>query len=123
VKSLRSIGVLLIVAAFSGHLHAQGNEVITHARPLHVRHFAGTVVDPRGLTVEFATIELRDPRDHRLLATTFADENGFFSFDDKKYGKMVELRAYQKNFKVADYTAVRKPFGDVHIRLVLSVAD
>lgn len=75
------------------------------------------------MTVEFATIELRDPRDHRLLASTFADEKGFFSFDDKKYGNSVELRAYQKNFKVADYTAMRRPFGDVHLRLVLYVAD
>jgi len=99
-----------------------GQDVIVHERPLHVRHFAGTVVDSKGMTVEYATVELRDPKDHRVLASTFADGKGYFSFDDRKYGKRAEIRAFQKGFNPAQYMVILKPFGDLHIRIVLSVA-
>jgi hypothetical protein len=123
VRSLRFAVVLIILYVACVSLHGQGGQtVIVHEVPLHARHFAGTVVDSKGMTVKYATVELRDPKDHHVLASTFADGNGFFSFDDKKYGKRVEIRAFQKNFNVAQYTVMRRPFGDVHIRLVLTAA-
>ena len=64
--------------------------------------------------------ELRDPKTHRVLASTFADGKGFFAFDDKKYGKRIELRVAQKGFTATQYTAMLRPFGDEHIHLVLS---
>jgi len=103
-------------------LHGQGQEVIVHERPLHVRHFAGTVVDSKGMTIEYATVEIRDFRDHHMLASTFADGKGNFYFDDRKYGKQAEIRAFQKGFNIAQYMVIRRPFGDMHIRLVLSAA-
>jgi len=113
----------MILYAACVKLHGQGGQaVIMHEVPLHVRHFSGTVVDSRGMTVEYATVELRDPKDHHVLASTFADGRGNFSFDDKKYGKRVEIRAFQKNFNITQYTAMRRPFGDLHIRLVLTPA-
>jgi hypothetical protein len=122
VKSVRIAIALIFLCAFSAKLRAQGSQLVIHERPLHVRHFAGTVVDSRGMWVEYATVELRDLKDHHVLASTFADGKGNFSFDDKKYGKQVELRASQKGFNVVQYTVMLKPFGDVHIRMVLPAA-
>jgi hypothetical protein len=100
---------------------AQGNEDVIYGRPLHVRHFAGRVVDQTGMTVDYATVELRNPKDHRVLASTFADGTGFFFFDDKKYGKTIEIRVFKKDFSVSQYTVMRRPFGDGNMRLVLHV--
>ena len=115
--------VLAVLYLSCATLRGQGNEVIVHESPVHVRHFAGTVVDSRGMTVEYATVELHDPRDHHVIASTFADGKGNFNFDDKKYGKRVEIRAFQKGFNIVQYTVMRRPFGDMHIRLVLSAAN
>ncbi len=104
-------------------LHGQGYQEIVHQRPLHVRHFAGKIVDAKGMTVEYAAVELHDPKTHRLLASTFADGKGYFAFDDKKYGKRIELRIIQKGFNITQYTVMRKPFGDQQIRVVLTVAS
>jgi hypothetical protein len=120
------LALIFTVQIFAGvicaSLQAQGAADVIHGRPLHVRHFSGTIVDARGMTVEYATVELRDPKTHRVLASTFADGKGFFSFDDKKYGKRVELRAVQKGFNATQYTAMLRPFGDEHIHMVLSAA-
>lgn len=110
---------LLLVVALSTIACAQGNEDVIHGNPLHVRHFAGTVVDRTGMWVEYATVELRSPKDHRVLASTFADAKGFFSFDDKKYGKRIEIRAFAKGFNASQYTAMLRPFGDGQMRIVL----
>ena len=118
--SLRRFALLLVFfAAFSVAVCAQGNEDVIYGRPLHVRHFAGTIVDRTGMWVEYATVELRSPKDHRVLASTFADAKGFFSFDDKKYGKKIEIRAFTKGFKASQYTAMLRPFGDGQMRIVL----
>ena len=104
-------------------LQGQDQAVIAHERPLHVRHFSGTIVDSKGMSIQYATVELHDARNHRLLASTFADGQGNFYFDDKKYGKRVEIRASQKGFNATQYIVMRRPFGDMHIRLVLSTAN
>ena len=115
--------MVLVLVACAAVLRAQGNEVVVHEIPLHVRHFAGTVVDAKGMWVEYATVELRSPKDHHVLASTFADGRGSFSFDDRKYGKRVEIRAFQKGFNAVQYVVMRKPFGDERMRLVLPVAN
>ena len=122
MRWIRIAAAVILSIACQTALQGQGQEVIVHEIPLHVRHFAGTIVDSKGMTVEYATVELRNPRDHRVLATTFADGKANFSFDDKKYGKRVEIRAFQKGFNIVQYTVMRRPFGDMHIRLVLSAA-
>jgi hypothetical protein len=110
---------LFLLAALSTIVCAQGNEDVIHGNPLHVRHFAGTIVDQKGMWIEYATVELRSPKDHRVLASTFADAKGFFSFDDKKYGKKIEIRAFAKGFNASQYTAMLRPFGDSQMRIVL----
>lgn len=110
---------LFLLTALSTIVGAQGNEDVVHERPLHVRHFAGTIVDQTGMWVEYATVELRDPKTHRVLASTFADAKGFFSFDDKKYGKKIEIRAFAKGLNASQYTATLRPFGDQQMRIVL----
>jgi len=116
---------LLIGALVGGPISvlAQGQSIVVHERPLHVQHFSGSIVDSKGLMVEYATVELRSPKDHHLLASTYADAQGNFSFDDKKYGKRIEIRAIQKGFNVTQYTAMYRPFGDVHMHLVLTAAN
>ena len=114
---------LLALAIASATLHAQGNETVVYEQPIHVRHFAGTVYDSRGMTVEYATVEVHNPKTHQLLASTFADSKGYFTFDDKKYGKRIEIRILQKGFKPAQYTAMLRPFGDQHLRLTIAIAN
>ncbi len=113
--------VMTILLVASGAI-LQAQDVIVHSQPVHVRHFAGTVVDSRGMTVEYATVELRDAKTHRVLASTFADGRGAFSFDDRKYGKRIEIRAFQKGFEPAQYTLMLRPFADERMRVVLTVA-
>lgn len=116
------LGLPLLIA-LSADACAQGNEDVIYGKPQHARHFAGTVVDPRGLAVDYATVELRSPKDHHVLASNFADGRGFFSFDDKKYGKSVEIRISKKGYNPSLYTAVLKPFADEHMKLVLHPAN
>ena len=73
--------------------------------------------------VQYATVELHSPKDHHLIASTYADAQGNFSFDDRRYGKRIEIRAIQKGFNITQYTAMRRPFGDVHMHIVLSTAE
>ena len=113
-----SVGLFVLIT-LSSFAYAQGNEDVIYERPLHVRHFSGVIVDQKGMWVEFATVELRDPKSHRVIASTFSDGNGLFYFDDKKYGKRIEIRAFKANFNASQYTAMRRPFGDVQMRLVL----
>ncbi len=121
MKSVLPSLALFALCSYPAILRAQGNAIIVYERPVHVRHFSGTVYDSKGMTVEYATVEIRDPKTHRLLASTFADGKGYFVFDDKKYGKKVEMRATQKGFDIAQYTVMLRPFGDLHLRLVLTV--
>ena len=118
-----SFTTAILIAILCVAAQAQGNEVTVYERLIHVRHFAGTIVDQRGMTVEYATVELRSPKDHHLLASTYADGRGFFTFDDKKYGKRVVLRVIQKNFNMAQYNAILRPFGDEHLRLKITAAQ
>jgi hypothetical protein len=120
MRLLRLSLAFMLFGALCASLHAQGAGDVVHNQPLHVRHFSGTIVDAKGMTIEYATVELRDPKTHRVLASTFADGKGFFAFDDKKYGKRIELRVAQKGFTATQYTAMLRPFGDEHIHLVLS---
>jgi len=103
-------------------VRAQGNAEIIHQKPIKVHHLAGTVVDPKGFTVEYAAIELRDAKDHHSIATTFADANGKFYFADRKRGEQLEIRASQKGFQTVQYTVDIGTFGEMHIRIVLSPA-
>ncbi len=117
-----ALGFFLFLA-LSPSAYTQGNEVVIHSRPLHVRHFSGVIVDQTGMWVEYATVELHDPRSHRVLASTFADGKGFFYFDDKKYGKRIEIRAFKHGFNASQYIAMRRPFGDNQMQVVLQAGN
>ncbi len=114
----RGIAILLLsLLAMAAALQAQ--DLLVHAKPVKVRHLAGEVVDRRGFPVEYATVELRDAKDHHVLASTFADAEGRFAFADKKHGQRFEIRAQQKGFNLAQYTAVIAMRGWSHVRIVL----
>ena len=119
-----ALAIVAIMLAAPG-LHARAKKIkpVVDDQPIHVRHFSGTVVDSRGMTVEYATVEVHNAKTHQLLASTFADSKGYFTFDDKKYGKKIELRILQKGFKPVQYTALLRPFGDQHLRLTISAAN
>jgi hypothetical protein len=127
---LRHISLAIIATALAiPGLHARSKKnppavaPVVEDQPIHVRHFAGTVYDSRGMTVEYATVEVHNPKTHQLLASTFADSKGYFTFDDKKYGKKIEIRILQKGFNPAQYTALLRPFGDQHLHLTISPAN
>jgi hypothetical protein len=111
--------MLLAVATL---LYGQGQADVVHAKPIRVRHLSGTVVDPKGFSVEYAFIELLNSADHRVLATTYADAQGKFSFADRKRGEQLEVRASRAGFRRVEYNVSIAIVGKEHVRLVLPVA-
>jgi hypothetical protein len=111
---------LVLLASLAAPLAAQ--QEIINEKPVRLRHFSGAIVDARGMTVEYALIELRDPKDHHVLASTFADGNGKFAFADRKHGESVELRVSNKGFNTVQYTVFLSEFGAMHWRVKLPVA-
>jgi hypothetical protein len=79
------------------------------------------VVDPKGFPVAYALVELREAGNHRILATTYADAFGKFSFADRKRGVQFLLRASLKNFDTAQYSVVESIVGKERLRMVLSI--
>jgi hypothetical protein len=113
---------LLLMALGATRARAQGDAEIIHQKPVKVSHLAGTVVDPKGFTIEYAQIELLDAKDHHSIVSTFADANGKFYFADRKHGEQLELRASKKGFQIVRYTVNIGTFGKPHIRMVLPPA-
>jgi hypothetical protein len=109
----------LVLVALS--LPAQN--IVTHEKPFHMRHLAGTVVDPKGMTIPYALIELRDPGDDHVMASTFADGNGRFSFADRKRNESFALRISLAGFRTAQYNISIATIGKDRMRAVLEVAN
>jgi Carboxypeptidase regulatory-like domain len=120
MRSVRSAIALILLMALSATLHAQG--LIVHAKPVRLRHLSGMVVDPTGVTVAYTLIELRDATDHHVIASTFGDGNGKFSFEDRKRGTKLEIRISRAGFQSVQYGVVIGIVGREHIRVVLPVA-
>jgi hypothetical protein len=120
VKAAATLLILLTVATV---LHGQGQADVVHAKAVRLRHLSGTVVDPKGMSVEYAFIELLNSADHRVLATTYADAQGKFSFADHKRGELLEIRASCKDFNSVQYTVSIAVVGKEHLRMVLPVAN
>jgi len=80
------------------------------------------VVDRTGAPIEYAEIQLRDPADHPMLASTFADAKGRFAFADKKRGTQLEIRVSRNGFNILQYTLTIVAFGRDKIRVMLPVA-
>jgi hypothetical protein len=114
--------VLLILLTAATVLHGQSPADVIHAKALRLRHLSGTVVDQKGMSVEYAFIELLNSADHRVLATTYADAQGKFSFADHKRGELFEVRASRKGFNSVRYTVSIAIVGKEHLRMVLPVA-
>jgi hypothetical protein len=114
--------VILILLTVATVLHGQGNVDVIHAKAVRLRHLSGTIVDPKGMSVEYAFIELLSSADHRVLATTYADAEGRFSFVDHKRGELLEIRASREGFKSVQYTVSIAIVGKEHLRMVLPVA-
>jgi hypothetical protein len=57
-----------------------------------------------------------------VLASTFADAQGRFSFADSKRGTQLEIRASQKGFNPSIYEIIIREMGKSKIRIVLAVA-
>jgi len=111
---------LLIVAACSANTGAQ--QAVIHQKQVKLHHLIGAVVDQRGFPVEYAVVELCDPSNHHVLASTFADAQGRFSFADQKRGTQLEIRTSQKGFNTTIYEVMVREFGRSKIRIVLPVA-
>jgi uncharacterized GH25 family protein len=111
---------LLLISA--GILPATAQYEVVHAKPIKVKHLSGVVVDPRGATVEYAEIQLLDHTNHHMLASTFADAKGAFSFPDKQRGTWLEVRVLKDGFNRVQYTVHIGFFGRDRMRLILPVA-
>ena len=116
---LTRFALALLVASVSS-LHAQ--HVVTHAKPIHLRHLTGTIVDTTGFPVEYAMVELRNADDHSAIASTFADAKGKFFFADRKRRQHFEIRASHAGFNIAQYSLVITRFGQSHMRIILPIA-
>lgn len=120
-RGLRRALIALSLVVVASSLPAQN--IVTHEKPLHLRHLAGTVVDPRGMTVPYALIELRDPGDNHVMASTFADGNGKFSFADRKRNESFALRISLAGFQITQYNISIATIGKDRMRAVLAVAN
>ena len=110
-----------LLAAIPMAARAQYEEVI-HEKPVRLRHLAGKIVDPKGLIVPYAYIELRSAADHHVLATSFADGYGKFAFAYRKFGETLEIRVSMKNFDPVQYHVVLHRIGFEELKVVLPVA-
>jgi hypothetical protein len=129
VKAIRQIATILLaaillLAALPSLVPAQAQsaEDVIHEKPIRLHHLAGRVVDRKGIAIPYSAIEMRDAKDHHMLATTFADANGNFSFADRKHGEKLELRISLKGFNTSQYTVYLEFFGNERLRAVLSPA-
>jgi hypothetical protein len=120
VKAAATTVLLILLTATV--LHGQGHVDVVHAKAVRLRHLSGTVVDQKGMSVEYAFIELLNSADHRVIATTYADAQGKFSFADHKRGELFEVRASRKGFNSVQYTVSIAVVGKEHLRMVLAVA-
>jgi hypothetical protein len=102
---------------------SQGNAEVVHAKPVRVRQLAGTVVDPAGMTVEYAKVELRDPTDHHVRASTFADAKGNFAFPDHKRGEWWEVEILANGFHPTRYTVRLVIWGREKLRARVAAAS
>ena len=114
--------ILLILLTVATVLHGQGQVDIVHAKAVRLRHLSGAVVDQKGMSIEYAFIELLNSADRRVIATTYADAQGKFSFADQKRGELLEIRASREGFKSAQYTVSIAVVGKERLRMVLPVA-
>lgn len=122
MRSARSALALIVVFFFCLVSRSQSPVNIVHEKPTRLRHLTGAVVDPTGGSIEYAVIELRNANDHQVIASTFADAQGKFSFADRKHGEKLEIRASRAGFNTVQYSVFIGPLGKSHLRIVLPAA-
>ena len=92
-------------------------------KPVRLRHLIGVIVDQKGLFIAYPAVELRDGNDHHVIATSFADGNGRFSFADRKPGELLEIRFSLKGYQPVQYTIEVVRFGHEKMKAVMPVAQ
>lgn len=122
MRSARSALMLIVVLILLLTSRSYGQEIIVHEKSIRLKHLAGTVVDAKGSSIEYALIELRDAGNHQVIASTFADAQGKFSFADRKRSDKLEIRASRAGFNVVQYSISIGTLGKGHLRIVLPVA-
>jgi hypothetical protein len=126
VKRVRALAVMLLLGAALTTLEARRSPkqaMPEPDKPVRLRHLQGAAVDGAGIAVPFAAVELIDPKDHHAIASTFADGNGKFFFEDRKRGTQLELRVSRAGFKSAQYEIVMARFGQARLRVALPQAQ
>lgn len=96
---------------------------VAEDKPVRLRHVAGRIVDQRGFAIPYPAVELRDGNDHHVIATTFADGNGRFSFADRKPGEQLEIRFSMKGYNPVQYTIELARIGHEKMKAVMPVAQ
>ncbi len=119
-KALRSLFACALLAGSISALQAQ--EPVIHQKPIHMRHLNGLVIDRTGISLPYAEVVLLDAKDSHPLASTFADGNGKFAFEDRKRGQHLEIRATLKGFRPVQYEIAITRFGATRIRILLPAA-
>jgi hypothetical protein len=122
MRSARSALMLIVVLFFFLTSSGYGQEIIIHEKSIRLKHLTGIVVDATGSSVEYALIELRDAGDHQIIASTFADAQGKFSFADRKHSDKLEIRASRAGFNIVQYSVSIGTLGRGHLRIVLPIA-
>lgn len=126
---LRIVGLWVLMAAIALPAlawprlpHLQHTKAATD-KPLRLRHIAGVIVDPKGLFIAYPAVELRDANDHHVIATSFADGNGRFHFEDRKPGEQLEIRFSMKGYQPVQYTINMARVGHASMKAVMPVAQ
>ena len=119
---LRLVVTWMLLLTTPALIRAQGYEFVIHEKPLRVRHISGVIVDQKGLFIAYPAVELRDPNDNHVLATSFADGNGRFHFEDRKPGEIVEIRFLMKGFNPVQYTLEMARIGHESMKAVMPLS-
>ena len=122
IRSRCAASALVFLLFCMGVAPCLATQLIIHERPIRLRHIAGTIVDAKGMTVPYASIELRDPGDQHVMRSTYADGNGRFSFEDRKHGETIEIRISLAGYDTAQYTILTARIGKEHMRVVIQPA-
>lgn len=126
---LRMMGLAVLMVAITlpalawPRLPRLPHKAAVEDKPVRLRHLAGRIVDQRGFAIPYPAVELRSADDHHVIATTFADANGHFSFADHKPGERLEIRCWLKGYNPVQYTIELARIGHESMKAVMPVAN
>lgn len=119
MNKFRSAIMLITSLSLSSSVLPQ--KPIIYDKPVRLRHLVGTVLEPRGFTVEHAKLELWDPQSRKLIQTTFSNPFGSFGFTNPDSLKELEIHVSCQGYQSVQYTVELNHHGAKELRVTLPI--